>query len=131
MNRPKNTSNINGGYDVKHAMKAFVLSMLFICTVPMLVSCTMFTAWRAIPAPGGCEECHKVPISANWQVTYRPAVLSDERNRVYFQTDEYSQPVGAKPASSADKRKLEELACFECHNAPDSAHRAMRGKFHH
>lgn len=94
-------------------------------------ACTMFKAWKTIPAPGGCEECHKVPISNNWQVSYRPAVLSDERNRVYFQTEEYVQQQRSKPQSPLDKQKVEELTCFECHNAPNSAHRAMKGKFHH
>jgi len=94
-------------------------------------ACAMFQAWRTIPAPGGCEECHKVPISNNWQVSYRPAVLSDERNRVYFQTEEYTQPQTGKPKSPVDTQKVEELSCFECHNAPDSAHRTMKGKFHH
>lgn len=116
---------------MKDTIKILMTILVLIFALNMLPSCTMFTAWRAIPPPGGCEECHKVPISANWQVTYKPAVLSDERNRVYFQTEEYSQTAAGKPTSPADKRKLEELTCFECHNAPDSAHRTMKGKFHH
>lgn len=114
-----------------YGKKTLLLLVPAALSLQILVSCAMFTAWRAIPAPGGCEECHKVPISANWQVTYKPAMLSDERNRVYFQTEEYNKPPGDKPMSSADKRKVEELACFECHNAPDSAHKTMKGKFHH
>lgn len=97
----------------------------------LLTSCTMFKAWRAIPAPGGCDECHKIPISTNWQVTYKPAILSDERNRAYFQTEEYSAAPTGKPQSAVDRQKVEELTCFECHNAPNSAHKAMKGKFHH
>ncbi len=102
------------------------LLFLSLCT-----ACTMFRAWRTIPAPGGCEDCHKVPISSNWQVSYRPAVLSDERNRVYFQTEEYTLQPGVKPKSPVDKQMVEELACFECHNAPNSEHRTMKGRFHH
>jgi hypothetical protein len=97
----------------------------------LLSSCAMFTAWRSIPAPGGCEECHKVPISANWQVTYRPATLTDERNQTSFQTPESLKPRVDKPASPLEKQKVEELTCFECHNAPDASHKAMKGKFHH
>ena len=96
-----------------------------------VTACTMFQAVRTIPAPGGCEDCHTVPISSNWKIAYRPAVLSDERNHVYFQTEEYTQQEIAKPRSPVDKQKLEELSCFECHNAPDSAHKSMKGKFHH
>jgi len=94
-------------------------------------ACTMFQAWRTIPAPGGCEDCHKVPISNNWQVSYRPAILSDERNRVYFQTEEYTQQPGVKPKSPVDTQKVEELTCFECHNAPNREHRTLKGRFHH
>jgi hypothetical protein len=116
---------------LKYGKKMVFLVLPVAYSVLMLASCAMFTAWRAIPAPGGCEECHQVPISANWQVTYKPAMLSDERNRVYFQTEEYNKPQADKPMSSVDKRKVEELACFECHNAPDAAHKTMKGKFHH
>lgn len=97
----------------------------------LLSSCAMFTAWRSIPAPGGCEECHKVPISANWQVSLRPATLNDERNRESFQTPESVLTAVEKPATSLDKQKIEGLACFECHNAPDSKHKNVKGKFHH
>lgn len=100
-------------------------------TLCLLSSCAMFTAWRSIPAPGGCEECHKVPISANWQVSYRPAIISDNNNRPYFQTEEYSSPRTDKPLSAAEKQKVEELSCFECHNAPNPAHRSLKGRFHH
>src|SRR5512137_1901043 len=96
----------------------------------MLSACTMFTAWRSIPAPGGCEECHKVPISTNWQVTYRPAALTDERNREAFQSPESIMPNQARPASPVEKQKLEELSCFECHKAPNDSHTARKGKFH-
>jgi len=116
---------------VNKAIRASISMGIVSSLLLLLASCTMFTAWRSIPAPGGCEECHKLPISANWQVTYRPAILSDERNRPYFQTEEYSLSTAGKPASPVEKRKLEELACFECHNAPDSSHKGLKGKFHH
>ena len=97
----------------------------------MLTACTMFTAWRSIPAPGGCEECHKVPISANWQVSYKPATLTDERNREAFQTPESLGMGRLKPDSPLEKQKVEQLPCFECHKSPDASHKAMKGKFHH
>ena len=108
-----------------------VLVLITLVMISSLTACTMVTAWRSIPPPGGCEECHKVPISSNWQVSYRPASLTDERNREYFQTEEYTMPQGDKPASPLDRRKVEEVSCFECHNAPDAAHKQMKGKFHH
>ena len=93
--------------------------------------CNMFKAWRSIPAPGGCEECHKVPISSNWQATYKPATLTDERGGYAFQKAESVQPPSQKPASSLEMQKVEQLACFECHNAPNAAHRQLKGNFHH
>ena len=36
-----------------------------------VAGCAMFTAWKTIPPPGGCDQCHTVPISNNWQVTYQ------------------------------------------------------------
>jgi hypothetical protein len=97
----------------------------------ILTSCAMFTAWRSIPAPGGCEECHKVPISANWQVSFKPVTLTDERGREAFQSPESLMTNSQKPASSLEKQKVEQLPCFDCHNAPDASHKAMKGKFHH
>ena len=56
------------------------------CHVPLLFvvlmlssGCAMFSAWKTIPPPGGCDQCHTVPISANWQVVYKAPILSDEQ----------------------------------------------------
>lgn len=97
----------------------------------LLSACTMFTSWRAIPAPGGCEECHKVPISANWQVTIKPVTLTDERNMNAFQSPESLLRPTSRPASSLEQQKVEEAACFDCHNSPNASHKAVKGKFHH
>jgi hypothetical protein len=102
-----------------------ILSIFLVC------GCAMFSAWKTIPPPGGCDQCHTIPISANWQVAYKPPILSDERNREYFQTGEYAMPKTAQPASSLELRKVEELKCFECHKAPDAAHKGRTGRFHH
>lgn len=96
-----------------------------------LTACTMFTAWRSIPPPGGCEECHKVQITSNWQLSYKPSTLSDERGNLSFQTEAATMPRLDKPATSVDRQKMEELSCFQCHNAPDPSHKPLRGKFHH
>lgn len=108
-----------------------LLMLVLLGALFLLCSCRMFTAWRSIPAPGGCEECHKVPISANWQVSYKPVTLNDERGGVSFQSPESLMPRADKPATTLEQQKVEGLACFECHNAPDSSHKTMKGKFHH
>lgn len=96
-----------------------------------LTACTMFTAWRSIPPPGGCDECHKVPISSNWQLSFKPVTLTDEHGRESFQTEAATMPRTSKPASSLDRQKVEELSCFECHNTPNATHQPLKGKFHH
>lgn len=109
-------------------------------TVPLLLvafsaflttGCAMLMSWKSIPPPGGCDQCHSVPINTNWQVAYKAPILTDERERPYFQTEGYTMPRPDKPASSLDIRKVEELPCFECHKSPTPAHKGRIGKFHH
>ena len=96
-----------------------------------LCSCAMLSAWKSIPPPGGCDQCHTVAISANWEVTYRPAMVSDERGRQYFQTPEYNLALQGKQQSPLDTKKIEELACFDCHKSPNAEHQGRKGRFHH
>ena len=106
--------------------------LLFIVgTVVSISGCAMFTAWKSIPPPGGCDQCHTLPISANWQATYQPASVSDERGRLPFQTPEYNQPNLGGQKSPLDAKKVEEKACFNCHNAPTKSHKDLKGRFHH
>jgi hypothetical protein len=93
-----------------------------------LLGCTMFGNWRAIPPPGGCDQCHTAPISANWQVTLAPVALSDESGREPWQKGTASQPAEASPAQ---KQKLTEERCFRCHQSPGHAHTEYRGRYHH
>ncbi|HEX9080220.1 MAG TPA: cytochrome C [Desulfuromonadaceae bacterium] len=93
--------------------------------------CAMFSAWKSIPPPGGCDQCHTLPISANWQVMYQPANVESERGQLYFQTPQYNLPLKGKQQSPLDTKKMEELACFECHKEPSAAHRKFTGRFHH
>lgn len=97
----------------------------------LLVGCTMFTTWQSIPPPGGCDQCHTTQISKNWFVAYQAPMLNDERDRLYFQTEQYSMPNKSKPASQLETRKVEELKCFDCHKSPNMAHKERTGRFHH
>ena len=107
------------------------LSLLFIPVTFLLSGCAMFSAWKSIPPPGGCDQCHTAAITSDWQVAYKAPVLTDERGREYFQTEQYTMPRGDKPASPMDVRKVEELRCFECHRTPNAAHKERAGRFHH
>lgn len=110
--------------------KAFSLSSVAVIFLS-LCGCAMFSAWQSIPPPGGCDQCHTLPIGTNWQVAYKAPILSDERNRDYFKTTEYNMPKTDQPSSSLEVRKIEELKCFECHKAPNAAHKSRTGRFHH
>ena len=97
----------------------------------LLCGCAMFTAWRSIPPPGGCEQCHTVPINSNWNLAYQAPILHDEQNREYFQTSAYNMPKADQPNSSLELRKDDDPKCFDCHKAPDVAHKGRMGHYHH
>ena len=105
--------------------------LLLLILSGLLCGCAMLRAWQSIPPPGGCDQCHNVPISANWQVTYKAPTLHDERDRLSFQTEQYTMPQGAKPASSLEIRKEQDQLCFDCHKSPDSKHMERKGRYHH
>ena len=105
--------------------------LVLVCALSLTCGCAMLMSWKSIPPPGGCDQCHTVAISANWQVAYHPVALTDERGHLYFQTPEYVMPQTSKPASPLDLKKVEELPCFECHKEPTPAHKGRIGKFHH
>jgi len=111
-------------------MKQFLPAVILF--ILALSGCSMFTAWKSIPPPGGCDQCHTTELSANWSMAYKAATVSDERGQLAFQTSQYNTPIRKnQPASALDLRKTEESRCFECHNAPTPAHKERAGKFHH
>jgi hypothetical protein len=110
---------------MKYALLLLTVSIAFIS------GCTMFTAWKSIPPPGGCDQCHTMPISTNWQAMYKPATVTDERGRLSFQTPEYNTPPVGGMQSPLEEKKVEEKACFDCHKAPTQAHKDRKGRFHH
>jgi len=105
--------------------------LLVLVTAASLGGCAMFTSWKSIPPPGGCNQCHTVAIGANWQVAYHPANVADERTRQAFQTPEYNLSQQNNQTSPVEMKKVEELRCFECHKSPTPAHRERKGRFHH
>lgn len=107
-----------------------ILFILIAISAP-ISGCAMFSSWKSIPAPGGCDQCHTVAISANWQVAYQPVNLSDGSGREYFQTPEYNRVNKDKQNPVLESKKVGELQCFDCHKAPTPAHRERKGNFHH
>lgn len=111
-------------------MKQFFPSLILLAAA--LSGCSMFTAWKSIPPPGGCDQCHSVALSANWQIAYRAATVSDERGQLAFQTPQQNTPIRQnQPDSALDLRKVTDSRCFDCHNAPTPAHKNRTGKYHH
>lgn len=99
--------------------------------VTTISGCAMFTSWKSIPPPGGCDQCHTMAISNNWSISYQVATVPDERGRLAFQTPEYNQQLPGKQQSPLEAKKVEEQACFDCHKTPTPAHRERKGRFHH
>jgi hypothetical protein len=111
-------------------MKPFLPALLLLLFA--LSGCSMFTAWKTIPTPGGCDQCHTVSLSGNWQVAYKAATVSDERGQLAFQSPQQNTPIRQnQPSSALDLRKTSDSRCFDCHNAPTPAHKARRGNYHH
>lgn len=105
--------------------------LLIAVVVAGLGGCAMFTSWKSIPPPGGCDQCHSVAISSNWRIAYKPVTVADERGRQAFQTPEYNQTLPGRQNSPLEQKKLQELRCFECHKSPTPAHQGRMGRFHH
>lgn len=105
--------------------------LLIACLVAAISGCHSFATWKSIPPPGGCDQCHTVSVTANWNATYKPAMVSDERGRLSFQTSEYNLPQLGGQQSPVEAKKVEEKACFDCHKAPTEAHKDRKGRFHH
>lgn len=91
--------------------------------------CAMFGSWKAIPPPGGCDQCHETQISNDWTVTISAAKMTDERGLNYWQQPESLNK--EKPDSPLEERKFTEQRCFRCHEEPDKAHREYMGTYHH
>ncbi len=90
--------------------------------------CAMFRSWTAIPPPGGCDQCHTVPINNDWQLAYKPATINDETGRNAWQRPESIVP---PEVSSLEEKKVTEQRCFRCHKGPDTAHAEYKGRYHH
>lgn len=104
------------------------VTLLLVLSLAVL-GCTMFRAWKAIPPPGGCDQCHTEPISNDWQVAYKPATINDETGRYAWQQPESMAPPADR--SRLEEKKLSEQRCFRCHKGPNRAHIEYQGRYHH
>lgn len=95
----------------------------------VLSGCAMFSAWKAIPPPGGCDQCHTLPISADWVVVYKEVSLMDETGKYPWQRPEAMLP--PPDESPLEQQKVTEERCFRCHKGPNAAHIDRVGRYHH
>lgn len=109
----------------------YLVAIAALCFFMSMAGCAMFSAWKSIPPPGGCDQCHTVAITTNWQIMYQAANVADERGRQSFQTPEYNLTLKGKQQSPLEEKMVEEVACFDCHKSPSPQHRERKGRFHH
>ena len=101
---------------------------LFLVLSLAVWGCSRFHSWTAIPPPGGCEQCHTVAISYDWQVAYQPVTLNDESARLSWQRPESVAPPEGMPL---EEKKVTEQRCVRCQKGPDKAHTKYQGRYHH
>lgn len=94
----------------------------------LLIGCSMFGTWKAIPPPGGCDQCHRLSIGNDWQVAISPVTLHDESGKEPWQKPGSVSPPEPSPL---EQRKITEERCFFCHKGPDKAHVEYKGRYHH
>jgi len=102
---------------------------VLVCAAGLLLGCAMFTAWKTIPPPGGCDQCHQFEISANWVASYQPVQLNDETGKYSWQKPE--SVLGKPNAEVLEQQKVTEQRCFRCHKSPDPEHLERQGRYHH
>lgn len=108
------------------------MKVILFAGIVMLVTlsgCAMFRSWTAIPPPGGCDRCHTVAISANWQATLTPVQLTREDGTPPWQQEESVRTDAS--TSPVDQQLLSDERCFRCHREPNATHHEQRGRYHH
>lgn len=105
-------------------MAKFLLGL----TLVVLAGCAMLGAWKTIPPPGGCDQCHTLPINADWTVAYQVVSLMDETGKYPWQRVEAQLPPQESPLQ---QQKVTEERCFRCHKGPNAAHTERVGRYHH
>jgi len=107
-------------------MRTLAVFLLF--GVLIFLGCAMLGSWRAIPPPGGCDQCHRKQISNDWTIAYAPAQINDERGLKSWQGE--GSVLQPQP-SPLEQKKVTEQQCFRCHKSPNRAHKEFRGRYHH
>jgi len=105
-----------------------ILLFSVLCAYVVLIGCAMFGSWKAIPAPGGCDQCHEAEINNDWSIKVSPVALNDESGTPSFQKPTSVLPPAISPL---EQQKVTDQRCFRCHKGPDKAHTEYKGRYHH
>ena len=93
----------------------------------VLVGCALLQPhWQTIPPPGGCDQCHRLPIAANWQAVASSVEVPRAGERYPWQRPEGNRT----PDQPLPGQQLQEQDCFRCHRSPDLAHADYHGRYH-
>ena len=85
----------------------FIHPLILSAGLLLLCSCTIFDAKQVDQASAVPSNPLVLPVGKNWQVIEEAPKLANERERLPFQMEQSVQPVGAKPVSSGENRKIE------------------------
>ncbi len=94
----------------------------------LFLGCAMLGSWKAIPPPGGCDQCHQKQIATDWTLAYSAAEINDETG---VRTWQREGSVLAPQPSPLEQKKVTEEKCFRCHKSPNRAHKQYQGRYHH
>jgi len=110
-------------------------------------ACVVGHVRKEIPPPGGCDQCHRLKIAGNWEVTVAPVALGKEGGTPEaadvvlreVRSIPYHREVPAKRlAVYAAVSKPETIGtvetgiqCFVCHRSPGPPHESLRGTMPH
>jgi len=86
----------------------FTYPLILSIGLSFLCSCNFFYGKHSASAPVvQSPKPLAVPVGKNWQVIEEAPKLTNERERLPFQTEQSLEPEGAKTAPPVDNRKIE------------------------
>ena len=123
-----------------------------LAAVAVLFGCASLVSHvtRPVPAPGGCDVCHRMPIGGGWRLAWTPvqweegppvadrtpvADVEARLRALAFMPVHENVPAGRLKIFAAgvppDVLGAEGMGtrCFACHEAPDARHAPLRGVF--
>jgi hypothetical protein len=122
-------------------MRAVLLGIL---AAGLLAACTVGRHLaKEIPPPGGCDQCHRLKISGNWELSLAPVplgrdggipedkdVVLNEVSVLPFHREVPAKRLAVYVASARPEAvgtAETGIQCFICHKSPGPPHESLRG----